>query len=354
MHIKFWIMPNKKIDTQKITQFAETISSANNIAITCHMSPDGDAIGACNAFCLLLNKLGKTANVITPDQAPYDLAFAPGYDNMTAYTRNPSKAARLIKNADLILCLDYNGLKRVAQMGDLIRYSKAKKVLIDHHLHPEEFCDLTISYPSMSSTCELIFCVLNESGLMQHIDTQIAECLYLGMMTDTGNFSYNSNDPDLYVMVSELVKKGINKDRIYKLAFNTINESRMRLVGYAIAEKMIIYPESKASLIALKFEDLNKFNYQSGDTETLANMPLAIPNVIWSTFFREEKDYIKVSMRSEGDFKVNTLCQTYFNGGGHANAAGGEFKGTMEEAIATYHQVLEDLKKQQIASDNEN
>ena len=163
------------------------------------------------------------------------------------------------------------------------------------------------------------------------------------MMTDTGNFSYNSNHAELYTIVADLVRRGVDKDRIYKLTFGTSSESRLRLNSYAIAEKMTLYPSHHASLTILDKSDLRKFNYQVGDTESLANMPLAIPEVIWSTFFREEKDYVKVSMRSEGDFPVNTLCAKYFNGGGHANAAGGEFHGTLQEAINTYHQILKEI-----------
>ncbi len=339
-----YIMLKKVIDTEKLLKAKELIHSSQNIVITCHMSPDGDAIGSSNGFALLLKKLGKNVSVATPDQAPYDLSFLPEFDNLIAYTRHPGKINSLMKSADLIICLDYNGLNRVAQMADTIRHSSAKKLMIDHHLHPDDFCDVTISLPEMTSTCELLYRFIEDADLLDKIDLPIAECIYTGMMTDTGNFSYNSNKHELYLIVSELVKKGVDKDEIYKLAIRTTSEKRMRLTGYALSQKMEIFPENNASLIVLNKDDLKRFHYQSGDTETLSNMPLAIPEVNWSTFFREEKDYIKVSMRSDGDFAVNTLCSEYFNGGGHVNAAGGEFKGSMEEAIATYHKILEKLK----------
>lgn len=340
-------MLEQVLDSNKLKELKSILEESKSVVLTCHMSPDGDAVGSTNAFGLLLRSMGKQTAVITPDQAPYDLAFVPGFNEMTAYTRNPIKAERLISSADLILCLDYNGLKRVAQMAPFIRQSNARKVLIDHHLHPEDFADLVISQSEQTSTCELVYRVFDQLGYMDLVDTPIAECLYTGMMTDTGNFSYNSNHPDIYLMVAELVRRGVNKDRIYKLACNTSSETRMRLIGYAIAEKMELYPEHKASFIVLTRDDLDRFNYQSGDTETLANMPLAIPEVVWSTFFRQENGYVKVSMRSEGNFAVNTFCSRYFNGGGHLNAAGGEFRGSMEEAIATYHQLLNDLSKLQ-------
>ena len=209
-------MLEQVLDSNKLKELKSILEESKSVVLTCHMSPDGDAVGSTNAFGLLLRSMGKQTAVITPDQAPYDLAFVPGFNEMTAYTRNPIKAERLISSADLILCLDYNGLKRVAQMAPFIRQSNARKVLIDHHLHPEDFADLVISQPEQTSTCELVYRVFDQLGYMDLVDTPIAECLYTGMMTDTGNFSYNSNHPDIYLMVAELVRRGVNKDRIYK------------------------------------------------------------------------------------------------------------------------------------------
>ena len=338
-------MLEKTIHNEQLEAFQNLLDNSQNIVITCHMSPDGDAIGSTLGASILLSGLGKNTLVITPDKAPADLSFLPEFDKIIAYTESKEQADNAIANADLILCLDYNGLNRVAEMATPLANAQCPKVMIDHHLHPDTFCDVIISYPSMTSTCELLFRVLYQMGLLDKVNTDAASCIYTGMMTDTGNFSYNSNHAELYIIVAELIRKGIDKDRICKLAMRTNSESRMRLNGYALAEKMVLYPEHRASLIVLEKEDLERFNYQRGDTEMLANMPLAIPEVIWSTFFRQEADYVKVSMRSEEDFKVNTLCSKYFNGGGHANAAGGEFRGTMEEAIQTYLKVLEDLNE---------
>lgn len=332
------------IDNSLVQKAGQLINASKNIILTCHVSPDGDAIGSTLAFQNLLQTMGKNATVITPDRPPMDFVFLPGFRNIIAYSMGKNKADNMFKSADLILCLDYNGIHRVSEMGETLSNTSCPKIMIDHHIEPETFCDVTISYPAMTSTCELLFRVINQLGWLDMMNEGAAECLYTGMMTDTGNFSYNSNKPDLYLMIAELIKKGINKDRIYKLVMKTESENRMRLIGYAIAEKMEIYPEAEAAFIVLDKNDLNRFNYQKGDTETLANMPLAIPEVKWSTFFREETGYIKVSMRSEGEFKVNTLCSQYFNGGGHANAAGGEFRGTLEDAILTYRRILLDLK----------
>ena len=230
-------------------------------------------------------------------------------------------------------------------MRDTLMASKVRKVLIDHHLGPEPFADVMISYPKMSSTCELLFRVICRLGLFNEVSRTCAECITTGMMTDTGNFSYNSNNPDLYIILSELIKKGVDKDRIYTLAMNTSSEDRVRLLGYAMSEKMKVFPEYKAALITLTQDELQRFNYRKGDTESLVNIPLSIPEVQWSVFMREEPEYIKVSARSQGEFAVNRLCETYFSGGGHKNAAGGEYRGSMQQAIDTYMSILDTLKK---------
>lgn len=339
-------MIENTIDPVLIDGFKKAVENCKKAVVTCHISPDGDAIGSNLALALLLQNLGKKATVITPDDAPEDMAFLSGYDSIISYKQRPEDADRIINEADTIFCLDFNGIKRVGAMGDTLRNAKAYKVMVDHHLYPEDFCNIVISMPEMTSTCELLYRIIMQSGHSELITLPVAEGIYTGMMTDTGNFSYNSNKASLYTIVADLVGRGVNKDRIHKLTIGTSPENRLRLNGYALAEKMTLYPEHKASLIILTKEDLDRFNYQVGDTEALANMPLAIPTVIWSTFMRQEKNYVKISMRSEGDFAVNTLCTKYFNGGGHANAAGGEFKGTMEEAIKTYFQIFEDFKQQ--------
>ena len=236
----------------------------------------------------------------------------------------------------------------LADMRELVANAKCNKLMVDHHINPEPICNPILSYPQMTSTCELLYRILVAIGYSDMIDLDVATCIYTGMMTDTGNFSYNSNHAELYIIVADLVRRGVDKDRIYKLTLGTSSEARMRLNCYAIAEKMRLFPSHKASLTILDKRDLRKFNYQVGDTEALANMPLAIPTVVWSVFFREERGFVKVSMRSEGDFHVNTLCAKYFNGGGHANAAGGEYHGPLRGAIDTFHQILRDLTENNV------
>ncbi|MDD2960597.1 MAG: bifunctional oligoribonuclease/PAP phosphatase NrnA [Muribaculaceae bacterium] len=339
-------MISQILNEEKISELHKLLTHYDKIVITCHVSPDGDAIGSSLGLYHLLSSLGKSVSIVTPDATPKSLNFLPGIKEIVAYSKYTDFGIQILANAELIFCLDFNVISRVDKMSDALSSSKAKKVLIDHHLSPGDFADLVISYPTMSSTCELLFRVICRLGLYNEINKSCAECLYTGMMTDTGNFSYNSNRADIYIIISELIKKGIDKDKIYTLAMNTSTEERLRLLGYSIYEKMKIFSDSSAALIALSQSDLVRFEYKKGDTESLVNVPLGIPEVKWSTFMREEDGYIKISLRSKGDFAVNKICEDYFNGGGHRNAAGGEFYGTMKGAIDKYVKILEAIKEQ--------
>lgn len=344
-------MLSKIIKEKPIVELHKFLHESNNIVITCHVSPDGDAIGASLGLYHLLNTLGKNVHIVTPDMPPRSLGFLPDVKEIVIYSKYTDFGNQLLRKAQLIFCLDFNAAKRVDKMADALLTAKGHKVMIDHHLDPEDFCDVTISFPEMSSTCELLFRVICRLGLFNEINKACAECIYTGMMTDTGNFSYNSNHADIYIIISELLKKGIDKDRIYTLAMNTSSEDRLRLLGYAMDQKMKVYPEAEGALITLSLEELKRYNYKKGDTESLVNMPLGIPTVRWSIFMREEEGYIKISARSKGDFAVNTICEQYFGGGGHKNASGGEFYGTLDEAVATFEKIAAEIASNK--NDNE-
>ncbi len=328
------------VEDGTIVAINNLITNATNIVITCHVSPDGDAVGASLALKHVLVQLNKNVEVVTPDQCPKSLQFLPGIKTIIPYSINKAVADKKIHEADLIFCLDFNSLYRVDKMAEILSSASAYKVLIDHHLEPEDFASITISKPNLSSTCLLLYYVINQLKLSDYITNDVATCIYTGMLTDTGNFSYNSNDADLYLVISDLLKCGIDKDSIYNQVYNTNNESRIRLCGYALDQKMQLFPDNHASLICINKEELEKFNYEKGDTEGLVNIPLSIPGICYSAFFREDDDYVKISMRSIGDFPVNKICEKYFNGGGHKNAAGGEFYGTIVEAELLFKSIL--------------
>lgn len=333
-------MISRIIDEKAVDRIREMLADSERVVITCHLTPDGDAIGSSLGLLHTLSAIGKTVNVVTPDMVPKSLLFLPGAKEVVTFTRHQEYATGLLNEADLIFCLDYNESKRVDRMEDALLAAKAPKVLIDHHLHPGTFADITISHPEASSTSMLVFRVLCRLELFDRIDRAAAECIFTGMMTDTGNFSYNSNEPDLYIVIAELLKKGIDKDRLYQRACNTFSESSLRLNGFAISEKMELLSDHRCSLIALCAADLERFHYEKGDTEGLVNKPLAMPETVWSVYLREDPAQIKVSMRSKGQFPVNEVCREVFGGGGHLNAAGAEFKGTLEECIATLKEAM--------------
>lgn len=337
-------MIKRVINEEQTKKLKQLIADAQNIVITCHMSPDGDAVGSSLGLMHVLRTMGKYTSVVTPDMVPVSLNFLPGVKSIVVYTRQELLAKQLVKEADLIICLDFNALYRIDRLAPVIGQAKATKVMIDHHLDPENFTDLCISYPHMSSTCELLYNAIVLTGMKRFLNYNSATCIYTGMMTDTGNFTYNSNNSDLYIIIAELLKYGIDKDYIYNTAMNTFSADRLRLMGYAMSEKMEVFPEVGGAIIELTREELYRFNYQKGDTESLVNKPLSIPGIYWSIFLREDADYIKVSARSTGDFAVNGYCEQYFSGGGHKNAAGGEFIGTIEDARKQVLQIVEDLK----------
>ena len=269
----------------------------------------------------------------------------PGSKDILLYDRYKEFADKLINEADIICCLDFNSLKRIEEMADSVATSPARKILIDHHLYPEDFCRIVISHPEISSTSELVFRLICRMGYFSDISREGAECIYTGMMTDTGGFTYNSNNREIYFIISELLSKGIDKDDIYRKVYNTYSESRLRLMGYVLSN-MKVYREYNSALISLTKEEQGKFDYIKGDSEGFVNIPLSIKNVRFSCFLREdtERRIIKISLRSVGTFPCNKLAAEFFNGGGHLNASGGEFTGTMAEAKQVFEEALKKYK----------
>ena len=322
-------MLTKVIEQAKIDHFTKWFERADKIVIVSHVSPDGDAIGSSLGLYHFLDSQEKTVNVIVPNAFPDFLKWMPGSKDIFLYDRYKEFADKLLAEADVICCLDFNALKRIEDMADAVAASPARKILIDHHLYPEDFCKITMSYPKISSTSELVFRLICRMGYFDEISKEGAECIYTGMMTDTGGFTYNSNNREIYFIISELLSKGIDKDDIYRKVYN-----------------MTVYSDCNSALITLTKAEQSKFHYIKGDSEGFVNIPLSIKNVRFSCFLREdtEKPMIKISLRSVGTFPCNQLAAEFFNGGGHLNASGGEFFGTMEEAKAVFEKALEKYK----------
>ena len=323
------------------------IQVAQNIAILTHQSPDGDAMGSSLAMYHYVQSLGKNAQVIVPNAFPEFLAWMPGAESILIYDTQTTQADAYLNDADLLICTDFNAPKRIGALGDKMLTLSCPKIMIDHHLYPTDFADFIVSDPEASSTCELVYEVL--SALNCQLSTAIATCLYTGLMTDTGNFSYNSNRPQIYTIISALVAAGADKDAIYNAVFNQYSVDRMKLVGYCLYQKMRVFPEHHTALIYLNRKELYRFNFQKGDAEGIVNMPLQSKDIHYSVFMREDKatpdemeknggikTKIKLSFRSQGDRPVNIFASEVFNGGGHANAAGGEYYGSIAEAVQLF------------------
>jgi len=337
-------MISKVIAEELIYRSQKLIDKSEKIVIVVHVGPDGDAMGSSLALWHYLMTIEKEPVVIVPTSFPNFLSWLPGAECVLVYEDNKEKSDELISKADLIFTLDFNVPNRLGKMETVIVEASAPKILVDHHLHPGDFTQVAISYPEISSTSELIFRLVCRLGDFAKINLACAECIYTGMMTDTGAFTYNSNKPEIYTIINELIKIGVDKDDIYRKVFNNYSADRMRLMGYALYKKMIVFPEFHTALITLSLKELQEFNYENGDAEGLVNLPLSINGINFSVFMREENDKIKISLRSQGTFPANKVAADLFKGGGHLNAAGGESYFTLHETIKIFENALPDYK----------
>ena len=323
-----------------IEYLKKTLESVSDVVITSHYNPDGDAIGSCLALYSALNNIGIKVHVIIPNEMPNYLKWLPEADKICIFSANEDACRALIKNTELIFCMDYNSLGRVKLFTEELKNSTVPRVLIDHHISPENDFDYMFSTTEVSSTCELLYNVLIHSAHLKNITPQIAECLFVGIMTDTGSFSYSCNRADTFEITAKLINHGIDVEKIHRKVYDTYSENRMRLLGYCLGPKLKVIPQHATAYIWLTKADLDKYNYQQGDTEGVVNYALSIENVAMAALFTERDDRIRVSLRSKGDYSVNELARKYFNGGGHKNAAGGDIFKTMNETLAWFESLL--------------
>lgn len=331
------------LNEAQLSQLDQLIISADTILITCHKSPDGDAIGSCLGWAEYLRSRGKDPTVIVPDQFPDFLMWLPNTEKIVRYDKHKEKCDMLFKIADLIFCLDFNATSRVSDMEPALVGSPAPKVLIDHHLDPTVPAVLSISHPEACSTCELVFRIAWQMNGFQSLGRQFAIPVYCGMMTDTGGFLYNSSRPEIYFIIGELLTKHIDKDRIYRNVYHNYSEDRIRLMGYVMYEKLTYLPEYHAAYYAITKDELRRFHFIKGDAEGLVNIPQQIKGLHLSISLREDtekKNLIWVSLRSVDQFPCNKMASEFFNGGGHLNASGGHLDMTMEEAVETVRRAI--------------
>ena len=331
------------LNESQLSQLNMLISTADNILVTCHKSPDGDAIGSCLGWAEYLRSRGKEPTIIVPDQYPDFLLWMPNTEKIVRYDRHREKCDMLFKIADLVFCLDYNTTSRVNEMEAALVGSPAPKVLIDHHLDPDVPAVLTISQPDACSTCEIVFRIVWQLDGFKDLSKHFAVPIYCGMMTDTGGFTFNSTRPEIFFIIGELLTKHIDKDRIYRNVYHNYSEDRIRLMGYVMYEKLVYLPEFHTAFYAITKEELRRFHFVKGDAEGLVNIPQQIKGLKLSISLREDTEKPKLvwlSLRSVDDFPCNKMAADFFNGGGHLNASGGHLNMTMEEAIQVVRKAI--------------
>ncbi len=319
------------------------LQTPKKIFITTHHKPDGDALGSMLGLALYLRKKGNEVTPVSPNEIPGFLMWMPGIDTLMNYEAESKKAQQALKNADLIFCVDFNNFSRTKFIEEPLKEATQPKILIDHHLVPAPVWDYGMSIPEKSSTCEMVYDFINLCNDNELIDTEIAECLYTGVMTDTGSFRFPITTATVHEMIADLKRKGLDHSKVHELVYDSWPAMRMRFVGYMLLEKMEIFPEYSASLMTLSRKEMMRFDLQAGDTEGIVNLPLSIGNIQFATLILERGDEVKFSFRSKGDFDVSTFSREHFNGGGHFNAAGGSLKMPLNEAVAYFKKILSDI-----------
>lgn len=332
-------MISKIIDEEIIRKIDKVLQKCNRFVLIGHESPDGDALGSTLGMAHFLRSCGKEeVRVMMPNAVPVNLRWLPGVESILVYDDEPEVCQQLLNETDVILFLDMNTLRRTGGMKDCFSNLMAYTILIDHHENPETFTQLTISHPDMSSTSELVFRYICRVGQLETMTLDSATCIYTGMMTDTGGFSYNSNSKDIYIIIHQLLQKGIDKDEIYRKVNYHFSLGRMRFIGYMLSRAMDVLPEYGTAITTISKRKLLSFQLEPGETEGFVNMPLSIKGVNLSILLREDK-VIRISFRSVGKIHVNEMAEE-LGGGGHKNAAGARFNGSMKEAVARIKEML--------------
>jgi len=329
----------------EITEFKKFLSTPRQIVITTHHKPDGDALGSSLGFLHLLKGMGHKVTVISPSDFPSFFDWMPGRRDILLFPESLHETTSLVRNADLICCLDFNHLKRINELGELVAESKALKIMVDHHLDPQGFDDFRFWDTEASSTAELIYRLAFELGLQELITAEVATCLYTGIMTDTGSFRFPRTTPALHRIVASLIEAGADNVAIHEQVYDQYTLSRLHFLGYCLKEKLAVINELNTAYFAISAEELDQFTIQTGDTEGIVNYALALSGIKLAVLMIQRHDMIKLSFRSTGDFPCNLLANKYFNGGGHKNASGGMSLDNLPVTIKKFTDALVEFRQ---------
>ncbi len=329
------------MSTQDILEIKDLLSTQKNIVIIPHKNPDGDAIGSTLGLLHYLLKLDHNAVIIAPNDFPDFLKWIPKQDSILKYETQQVESETLINDADIMFTLDFNAFHRTGNMEDVLANSKAIKIMIDHHQQPDGYPDYMFSDVTMSSTCEMVYHFLEKLDALHHIDKDLATCLYVGIMTDTGSFRYRSTTSTTHRIIAQLIEKGADNTQIHNNVYDTNSYNRLQLLGCALSNLKVL-PQSRTAYITLSQNELQQLDYKKGDTEGFVNYALSLNNIVLAAIFIEDRQnkIIKISLRSKGDFSVNELSRSHFEGGGHTNAAGGKSNTSLSHTVEKFISIL--------------
>ena len=317
------------------------LKDSKNITLITHLNPDGDAVGSLTAMGLFLKAQGKNCTLLTPNKFPGFLKWMPSADEIIIAEKNTEQAHNALMESDLLICLDFNTLHRTGKFEDSINQFTGKKVLIDHHLDPDDLFDLVMVDTSASSASEIVFDIISYLDPdYRYLSKDIAVGLYVGIMTDTGSFNYSSNRPELYPKIGSLVKAGADPELLHTLIYSTNTENRVRLLGFCLYNRLVIHKKYRTAYIYLTKNDLQRFHFRVGDTEGIVNYTLSLDGINLGVLFTERNGHVKLSLRSKGAFSVNDFARNHFTGGGHKNASGAESKMELTDTIKMFEELL--------------
>lgn len=322
-----------------IDQVSKLLATPKGVAVIAHRNPDGDALGSALGLQLFLQKMGHTVKVVMPSEAPQTFKYMPGIADMVIFDLRHDDARAVLDKAEVIFALDFNGLDRVDKLGENIQFSKAKKVMIDHHLDPEPFVDYSFSDTGASSTAELVYKFIDDLGEIRKMDVQIGECLFTGLITDTGSFKYATR-PYTYQVAAALKELGVDDYQLQDRIFNSLKEKHLRLLGHCLANRFTVLPEYRTAYIYLNRQDYADFQISRGDTEGIVNYMLMMKDVDMAAFITEQPTIVKISLRSKGDISVQEIAMKHFKGGGHKNASGGALYSKLETVVNRFEKVV--------------
>jgi len=335
-----------------ISELQALLSQPRQVFITTHHKPDADALGSSLGLAGYLRKKGHSVTVVTPSDYPNFLAWMPGNEEVVVYEprENDAQVRDLIQAAEVIFCLDFSCLSRINDLGEYIRLAPGTKVLIDHHQEPEAFANLDYSNPKAAATAELVFEVIRDLGDQSLIDTGIGECLYAGIMTDTGSFRHPSTSRNVHLIIAELLNAGINLSDVHRRIYDSHSETRLRFLGFVLKDKLTVLREYNTAYIAITQDELRQYDSKTGDTEGLVNFALSIEGIVFAAVLIDRGQAIKISFRSVGDFSVSNFSRAHFQGGGHHNAAGGISYEPLEPTVQRFLGLLPQYQSQLVTA----